>query len=148
MKRKIELTKPYMKEMVSQIKNGKINKSDLDELIEKIAAGTPLDAKYRDHEFKSRKSRHYAQVAQVGKSAGLKIQKSFVRFKPQAPGSRGTYKTRSPQELLYLLLNNRCFYIAEWRSGISSDSLSEDRGFESCLCNQWKFTEEVITGQS
>lgn len=59
MKRKIELTKPYMKEMVSQIKSGKINKSDLDELIEKIAAGTPLDSKYRDHDLAKHSPKEY-----------------------------------------------------------------------------------------
>lgn len=59
MKRKIELTKPYMKEMVSQIKNGKINKSDLDELIEKIAVGTPLDSKYRDHDLAKHSPKEY-----------------------------------------------------------------------------------------
>lgn len=59
MSRKIEVTKLYTKELAVYLKNGKVDKSELDKLINKIANGVPLEQRYKDHDLVKHSPKEY-----------------------------------------------------------------------------------------
>lgn len=56
---KLVYSRRYTKELVSLSRNGRVDTSELDKLLDLLSSGKPLDAKYGDHKLSKTSPKEY-----------------------------------------------------------------------------------------